>query len=89
MFFAENSTPSQIAISQLLYANSGSDDSHLVYRFRFADVVLAGELALVLLHVLRRQLVKRAIVRPLEHRPEGLDSVGVHVRRARISPRNG
>ena len=41
--------------------------------------MFAGELVYVPLQMLRRKLVKRAFVRPLEHRPEGLDPVRVRL----------
>ena len=41
--------------------------------------MFAGELVYVPLQMLRRKLVKRAFVGPLEHRPEGLDPIRVRL----------
>ena len=42
-------------------------------------VVLPRELGDVALQMLRADLVERAVMRPFQHGPEGLDSLGVRL----------
>ena len=67
----------EVAVHEALPDHPGNDRGHLVDGIALPDVVPSRELADVAIKVLWRQLVVDALVRPLEHRPEGFDALGV------------
>ena len=69
----------EFPVADPLARHSAGDRGHDVDGVFVAEVVPGGELVHVAVQVLRGEGVECALVGALEHRPQGLDAVGVHI----------